>query len=56
MRDAVAHSEPFRDDGGEVGEMFELLEGRRYVGVWHRVFQFGLEFGEYGWVGQDVVR
>lgn len=53
--DAVAEPKTFGDDGGEVGEVFELLERCGDAGVWHGLFELGGEFGEYGRVGEDVV-
>jgi len=55
VRDAVAQTEAFGEDGGEVGEVFELLQGRGHVGVWHGLLELGGESGEHGRVGEDVV-
>lgn len=55
VRDAVAQPEAFGEDGGEVGEVFQLLQGRGHVGVRHGLLELGGESGEHGRVGEDVI-
>ena len=55
MHDAVADAETFGDDGGEVGEFFELLQRGRLSEARDGVVEFSEERLQDWWVGEEMV-
>ena len=51
---AQRDSQPFGDDGAEVGELFGLCDRERGGSVRAGFFELGTELLEYSWGGEEV--